>query len=463
VLLQLSTGSSIIIDEMLPFNAIISFIFVCMKKLKQQICLAICGLLFLSAAVAQQPERCATVHYNKMREQKNPQLALDRTKTEALIARLAREHKFKSSQSIITIPVVVHVIYRTNIENIPDAQIQSQIDVLNEDFGRMNADAAQTPSAFSSIAANSGIQFCLATRKPNGDWTNGIERRQCPDTFWYPYDAMKFYNTGGLNAWDPNSYLNIWVCNLISPYLGYSIMPSNPIDTLIDGLVIKSRCFGRTGYVYPPYNKGRTTTHEIGHWLGLYHNWGDDGGSCLGTDLIYDTPNQADATSGCLTFPHYDACSFPTCVATQDTSNPCSPFGAMFMNYMDYTDDACMNMFTQGQANFMINTLNVNRSSLYNSLGCSPAVGIEEISSENGIGIFPNPAYNEISISCHAISNEKVWLSVCDISGKEILRNENYFCDENIPVDISSLSNGIYFLKLRNRTLSAASRFTVIR
>jgi hypothetical protein len=444
-------------------NGTFNLNFVSMKKQSHLIRLTICLLIFTSTAFSQQPERCATMQYNKLREQQNPLIALSRKKSEALISRLARESKFKLSQNIITIPVVVHVIYRTNLENIPDYQILSQIDVLNEDFGRTNADASQTPSAFAPVASNTGIQFCLASRKPNGDWTNGIERRQCADTFWQPFDAMKFYNTGGLNAWDPNSYLNIWVCNLVSPYLGYSIMPTNPIDTFIDGLVIKSRCFGRAGYVYPPYNKGRTTTHEVGHWLGLYHNWGDDGGSCLGTDLIYDTPNQADATSGCLTYPHYDACSYPGCEATQDTGNPCSPYGIMFMNYMDYTDDACMNMFTLGQANNMINTLNVYRSSLHNSTGCSPAIGIQEIPSVNGISIYPNPAANEISILCQDVAAEKILLSVSDISGKEILRHEKFYCSEDIPIDISSLRNGIYFLKISSQSMSSASLFAVIR
>ncbi|HLG36315.1 MAG TPA: T9SS type A sorting domain-containing protein [Bacteroidia bacterium] len=434
-----------------------------MKKLLLHIfLLAFALILFPGSLFAQQPERCASVHYNKMLEQNNPALAEERRIGDELVARLVSERNFKSTRSVITIPVVVHVVYRTNLENIPDSQIHSQIDVLNEDFGRTNADAALTPSAFAPVASNTGIQFCLATRKPNGDWTNGIERRQTTVIEWLPDDYMKYYSQGGLDIWDPTSYLNLWVCNLGSNFLGYSTDPI-PVDLLRDGVVIRYRSFGRVGYLTAPYDKGRTATHEVGHWLNLRHIWGDDGGTCINPDNIYDTPNQADFTLGCPVFPVYDACSYPGCEATQDTSNPCSSFGIMFMNYMDYTDDACMNIFTQEQASYMQTAIDTFRSTLYNSSGCSPAIGIGEISEGQRISIYPNPAGNEIRIACSGNADEKFSLSVYDVTGKEILSQEKFTCADNIPVNISSLVRGVYFLKLKGARLSAASRFVVIR
>lgn len=434
-----------------------------MKKLLLHIFFPTIALILCTDFLfAQQPERCATVQYQKMRAQESPALAEQRRQGNLVIEKLVRERKLKSSQSTITIPVVVHVIYRTNLENIPDSQIYSQIDILNEDFGRTNADAAMTPSEFVPVAANTGIQFCLASRKPNGDWTNGIERRQTTVMDWLPDDNMKFYSQGGLDIWDPTSYLNLWVCNLGSGFLGYSTDP-NPIDMLRDGVVIRYRSFGRVGYLTAPYDKGRTATHEVGHWLNLKHIWGDDGGSCVGTDNIHDTPNQWDATQGCPTFPFNDACSFPGCEATQDTANPCSNNGIMFMNYMDYTDDACMNIWTLEQAAYMQTIVNTYRSALFSSPGCSPAIGMGEISTEQRISIYPNPAGNEISVACFGNATENYSLVICDVTGKEISTLEKFSCADNRPVNISTLVNGVYFLKLNGQRLSAAARFVVIR
>jgi hypothetical protein len=226
----------------------------------------------------------------------------------------------KSSNVVITIPVVVHVVYNNNAQNISNAQVLSQIDVLNEDFGRTNADTINTPAAFQGVAANTQVQFCLAQRDPFGNPTTGIERRQTSVTSFNTNDAVKFYNQGGLDAWDVTQYMNIWVCNLSGGLLGYGEFPtSTPSNTF--GVVVAYDAFGRVGNVVAPFNLGRTCTHEFSHCFNLFHIWGDDGGSCSGSDLVSDTPNQADATTGCFTFPKYDACT-------------ASGNGIMFMNYM---------------------------------------------------------------------------------------------------------------------------------
>ena len=255
--------------------------------------------------------------------------------------------------AIITIPVVVHVIYNTAAQNISDAQIQSQIDVLNEDFRKLNADASLTPSIFSALATDCQIQFCLAQRDPNGNATTGIVRKSTTTTAFTTNDNMKRTANGGDDAWNTTQYLNLWSCNMSGGILGYAQFPGGTAST--DGVVILYSAFGRTGTVSAPYNKGRTATHEVGHWLNLRHIWGD---ATCGSDLVNDTPTHNTANYGCPTYPHLSTC----------TGTPTE----MTMNYMDYTDDACMYMFTAGQSARMTAAINTSRTGLLTSLGCTP-------------------------------------------------------------------------------------------
>ncbi len=257
------------------------------------------------------------------------------------------------AQVVITIPVVVHVVYATNAQNISAAQIQSQLNVLTQDFRRSNADASNTPSFFSGVAADAQIEFCLAVRDPNGNASTGITRTQTSTSSFSTNNYVKYSNYGGKNAWPANDYLNLWVCNLSGNILGYAQFPGGAAAT--DGVVISYRYFGSGGSAQYPFNKGRTATHEVGHWLNLRHIWG---GSYCGNDYVSDTPTQKEDNAGCPSFPS------PTCGNSSD----------MFMNYMDYTYDACMNMFSAGQSSRM-NALFGNggfRASLKNSLGCTP-------------------------------------------------------------------------------------------
>ncbi|NMC58441.1 MAG: zinc metalloprotease [Candidatus Methanofastidiosa archaeon] len=242
--------------------------------------------------------------------------------------------KSYSTTGILTIPVIVHVIWNTSSENISDAQIESQIDVLNEDFRRNNPDASNTPTEFTSVAADIEIEFILSNiiRKNTTKSSFSISDVNWNGIFDLSEEqaaGIKF-DPDGSEAISTDKYLNIWVCNLEDGLLGYAQFPGG--DSSIDGVVVTYNSFGRIGTLNPPFDEGRTATHEIGHWLNLYHIWGDDGTSCSGTDEVDDTPNQAGPNYDCPTHPHL-SCS----------SND------MFMNYMDYTDDGCMNTFTQGQ------------------------------------------------------------------------------------------------------------------
>lgn len=264
------------------------------------------------------------------------------------------------SRAVITIPVVVHVVYNTATQNVSDAQIQSQIDVLNADFRKLNADASLVPSAFAALAADAEIQFCLAKRDPSGNATTGITRTSTTKTSFTTNDGIKSAAQGGKDAWNTTQYLNLWVGNISGGILGYAQFPGGAAST--DGVVINYSAFGTMGTAAAPYNKGRTATHEVGHWLNLYHIWGDDGTGCTGSDQVGDTPNQADENYGCPTYPN------ASCSNTSD----------MYMNYMDYTDDACMYMFSAGQKARMqaLFAAGGARVGLTTSQGCVAPTGV---------------------------------------------------------------------------------------
>ena len=228
---------------------------------------------------------------------------------------------------VIEIPVVVNVLYRTTAENVSQAQIQSQIDVLNKDFNATNTDFNLVPSTFSGVKANVGIRFVL----------DQVIRKSTTKTSWRTDDAMKKSSKGGINPTSPTTKLNLWVCTLSGGILGYAQFPGGSSST--DGVVILNKGFGTTGTAAAPFNKGRTATHEVGHWLNLRHIWGD---ATCGSDLVSDTPTHNTANYGCPAAGHKSTC----------TGTPIE----MTMNYMDYTDDACMYMFSTGQKSRILAT-----------------------------------------------------------------------------------------------------------
>jgi hypothetical protein len=324
------------------------------------------GLLSLSVSAQSTPHRiCGTMDVLNQQMASDPGLATRMQAIENQTAEYVRAHSRNTqAESIITIPVVFHIVYNTTAQNISDAKCLAQLNQLNLDYARLNADASNTPSAFQGLAANTGIQFCLAQRDPNGNATTGIERRQTTVTSFSTNDNVKRTANGGMDAWNASNYLNIWVCNLSGGVLGYAQFPGGAAAT--DGVVLLYSSVGSVASpgTAAPYNLGRTATHEVGHWLNLRHIWGDDGTDCSGSDQVSDTPNQAGEQYGCPTYPMTDGCT---------TTSP----GIMFMNYMDYTDDGCMNMFTAGQSARM-NALFATggaRVSIVSSLGCTPPSG----------------------------------------------------------------------------------------
>ncbi len=262
---------------------------------------------------------------------------------------------------ITEIPVVVHVLHHTTAQNISDEQVASQIDVLNEDYRTSNPDLSLIPTVFAPLATDTRITFRLATTDPVGAATNGITRTETTATAFHDDDDAKAAASGGHDPWPADTYLNLWVVPELrngqgaAGLLGYAQFPGGPAAT--DGVVILHSAFGRTGTATAPFDRGRTTTHEVGHWLNLRHIWGDDGNGCNGDDFVDDTPNAAGPNFGSPSFPHV------TC------SN--GPDGDLFMNYMDYSDDAAMFMFTAGQVERMQACLDGDRASIGHAVAAS--------------------------------------------------------------------------------------------
>lgn len=294
----------------------------------------------------------------------NPALQKVRERKEIHLQEMTRTIKqsraqMRTTYPVVTIPVVVHIVLK-NPSLVTDEQVQSQIDALNRDYAAANTDLSGLPHAWQPRLGQANIQFCLAQRTPDNDPTNGIERiTTTRSSFDVSNSAstVKHVSSGGADAWDSNNYLNIWVCNLADNYLGIATFPDGYVASE-QGVVINYIGFGTTGSARAPYNMGRTTVHEIGHFFSLRHIWGDESG-CAVDDGIDDTPRQGNYTYNCPAFPLKDACSVD------------SP-GIMFNNYMDYSDDACMLLFTSDQVDRMRLSLNEDRASLLSSHACLP-------------------------------------------------------------------------------------------
>lgn len=342
-------------------------------------------LIFIISVSFAQKKRCGLVEFNQ--------------KEKSTILLKEHEHSFEKwllkKQSLRTsgrtksgpykIPVVVHIIHNGEPvgegTNLSDEQVRSQIKVLNADFQRKNADAVNTPAEFAAVAGAMDIEFVLAKRDPEGLSTTGIERVQGTQSEWVLNDQYTFKS---LSYWPSEDYLNIWVLR-ITDYIGYAQFPESDLPGLegssnnpyTDGVIIAYETFGSKDdgdfFLDPYYNKGRTTTHEVSHFLGLRHIWGDVN-NCDGTDYVEDTPNQNNSTSGCPSHPVSE------CTPSQKI---------MFQNFTDYTDDACMNLFTVQQVERMQTVLenSPRRKSLLTSLGLQPPdpvandMGLREIES----------------------------------------------------------------------------------
>ena len=349
---------------------------------------------------------------------------------------------------VITIPVVIHLLYNTPEQNISDAQVQSQLNILNKDFRKRNDDTARIPIAFASFATDCGVQFELAKTDPEGRATTGIVRKRTDRISWQQDDKMKFSASGGSDAWNSRYYLNIWVCNLTKSLLGYATFPGALPEK--DGVVIRTDVFGISGSNTTAYNKGRTTTHEVGHWLNLKHLWGD---TDCGDDGVDDTPPQKTYNSGCPSFPKI-------------TANSCNPLssGDMFMNFMDFSDDACLHMFTPGQKQRIHDLFAVSapRESMLRSAALNKPWNTStstELQTDGSLhlSIFPNPASTFITLQFNNEEQaEPGTYRIYNATGRLVAEGNN---TRGRTVSIHTLPAGIYLIKLQRGSRVLTTKF----
>ena len=423
--------------------------------------------LSLTTIFAQENKKCYTT------ELINKEL-IDNKNYQNQINQVHKENKNwilenRNNKEVITIPIVVHVIYRqthANIgigTNIPNFQIEDQIRILNEDYSKTNSEFPNPPrNTFVNYAGNPNIKFCLATTDPNGNPTTGVTRTQSTkNSFNYNTESndMKRDNTGGKDGWNPSEYLNIWVCDIASSgntsVLGYAYLPGlQSWNAWKDGLVVDFQHFGTVGNSSST-SDGRTPTHEIGHYLGLYHTFCEaSGGGCCDNDNtwgsnVYDTPATDDVYYGN--------------VNANTNNNTCNDllygFNAdlldMDENYMAYSGDTWM--FTTDQVNEMTATMNGYRSSLKNSnvsVNCTGLVANNNI--DNKFNIFPNPVRNSLSIETN-FSNYSI--RITDILGNNIysIKNVSY----NKTIDVSGIKNGTYLIELTTNSEKKVNKIII--
>ncbi|MCC3153282.1 M43 family zinc metalloprotease [Hymenobacter sp. BT770] len=386
-------------------------------------------------AITPNSRACATMEVLEAQLAANPGLARSMEAIEAHTRQYLAQPKMmqrSTAATVVTIPVVVHVVYNTTAQNISNALITAQIKTLNDDYAKLNSDTKLVPGAFTGVAAATNVRFVLATVDPAGNPTSGIVRRSTKTHAFSSNDAVKYTSRGGDDAWPSDKYLNLWFCNLGQSLLGYAQFPGGPAAT--DGVVCLYSSV--TGGTANNYNKGRTATHEVGHWLNLRHIWGD---ATCGDDLVADTPTQQTSNGGCPAFPHIT----------------CSNQGDMSMNYMDYTYDQCMYMFTAGQSARMDALFTAGGARF--SLTTSPAALRQAPATATSVSVYPNPALESLTLSMPAGADAAQYaVRVYDMRGHEMTAARY---DGHGQVELSNLPKGLYYVTIANGTETTRQRF----
>ena len=391
-----------------------------------RILILIIGLLSFSRVTAQLS--CVTTEHTRLQVINDPLQANAIQQAETFIRQvLASPNTARLENGIIRIPVVIHNLYHTTDQKITDEQAVAQLELLNKAFRRQNADTVKTPAVFKSVAADCEIEFHLATSDPLKRSTSGIIRKYTPVTTWIMDDKMKSSATMGADPWDSRLYLNIWVCPM-EKFAGYSSMPGS--DAKLDGIVIGLSAFGAGQ---------KTLIHEAGHWMGLKHIWGDE---YCGDDGVDDTPKQASYTVGCPT------------TARVTCGN--GPLGDMYNNYMDFTNDGCMNLFTKGQKARMqaVFAPGAARNSLLSSAGLDKPLIYESALPEEDprwlqVKMYPNPVTTTLYID---FSYDVRWLGktifISNLVGQSV--NNVTISSKIQAIDVTNFKPGIYFLAAKN-------------
>ena len=432
---------------------------------------AVFGIFLTLTASAQQFQRCATTEAVEWRESNFPGYKRAVENTYHQVKEIIAQKGLNDWDTIYQIPVVVHIVYNTPEENISDELVHSEIARLNKDYRRLNADTTDTRSEFLPVAADAGIEFYLAGTDPNGAPSGGITRTQtsrtdfAPDLFGGGLDDVKQSSMDGADAWDTQNYLNIWVCDLIGSgsffqVFGFAYPPatapnwpanSSAPSSEFEGVVIHYEVFGDGNPLavgpLAVADKGRTAVHEVGHYLGLRHIWGDsffDG--CAQDDGLEDTPNAASNAAQVCNF------SNNTC-----TDSPVD-FPDMIENYMDYAQDQCMNLFTEDQVAIMRSMLATARVNLAD--GSVAPSGLTESSIDpSNIAIFPNPSSGQFQYQITGDVNLDR-LELFDLHGRLILSYPKSSIPSNQMIDLQ-VNSGVYLMKFEFAEGVAVKRLTI--
>jgi hypothetical protein len=343
---------------------------------------------------------------------------------------LTERHTYTHTRgSKMTIPVVVHIVWNTPEENVSDDVVYAQIDILNKDFNAKNSDLDRVPNTFRPLIATEGISFCLATKDTNDLPTTGIIRTKTTIKNIGLTNNIFETKLGGSNNWNPDKYLNIWVAATSDYVTGIGSYP-NLVPFYKSGVIIHPRYFGKNATA--KFGLGRVAVHEIGHYFGLYHTWGQQNDTiCATNDEVDDTPPQLYGYTGCPNFPQYSC----------GTSN-------LFMNYMDYVNDPCMILFTQGQMQRMLTTIEKYRSGLMKT---ETVCTMSKANSVVNSFVFPNPTSDKVTIEWAIADNtEGLKIQVVNLLGQSIMQQLIPPSTGFVKLDVQNLANGTYFYQISN-------------
>ena len=415
----------------------------------RKILLPLVAIFFFSVANAQNSNRCGS---NEMIKQ---QMAIDPVYAKKVEDALKNKGNYsrnnrKGGPVSITIPVVVHILYNTAAQNLSDAQVQSQIDVLNEDFSATNSDYRNYDAGYGSVKGDMDINFCLV---------QVIHKQTKHKSFGFN-DNMKYSNKGGSDAVDPMHILNIWVCDLGNKVLGFAYYPGISPEKF--GVVCHTNAFGRGSQynLFADYDLGRTTTHEVGHCFGLVHIWGD---RTCGSDEVDDTPLHNEPNFGCPEQGHLSTC----------TGTPLE----MWMNYMDYSDDRCMYFFSDGQvsrAEFFIDT-DPQLNSIINSACTNTRENKNDITVSSNktfnssrtiagnISLYPTITSGQLTLSVNNSTGGKADINIYNQTGALMMKQQIVISNGKRydRIDVSKLPDGIYFIEFSQATTNQTKKFIV--
>ncbi len=384
----------------------------------------IIGIIGIYACISLTAQQVVCGSIIKSNEENKRRARLDST-----IAYHLYRGDYKLDSTGITIPIVVHIVWQNDNENLTDALIMSQIDALNRDYNALNSDIQYVPDEFKPVIGNVGIHFCLAAKDPQGNPTTGIVRQQTSQPDMGLSSDLFYTSLGGSDAWDVNRYMNIWVANTGQYIAGYGIYPWSD-SAGRSGLVVNSPFFGINGG--PQYGLGRVCVHEVGHYLGLIHLWGDVY-DCSVSDRVSDTPPQSGPYYGCPSYPEY-GCGGST----------------MFMNFMDYVDDQCMLLFTEGQKARMVVCLNTYRAGLINS---NAQCLVPSQSNDLNAKIYPNPGTGIFTVAFATPPMNLLTYSVYNEMGELILTNAE-LANKDISFDMTGYSAGVYMFIVKENGIT---------